>query len=167
MATPENRSSQSNGENTSDHAGVIAHPPLIYLAGILAGLGIDVFWPAPQLSAATQYALGTVLIVSGIAIVAACGWRFGRAGTSVPTSTPTTALVTSGLYRISRNPIYIALSLVHIGIAAAVDSPWILAMLVPVLVVINIGVIVREECYLEGKFGEDYAAYRKRVRRWL
>jgi len=99
--------------------------------------------------------------------VLACGLVFRRAGTSVPTQTPTTALVIRGLYHYSRNPIYIALSLVHLGVAVAVDSPWIAATLPIVLIVIRYGVIAREEAYLEAKFGQAYRDYKARVRRWL
>ncbi len=151
----------------SDHAHVIARPPLIYLAGILVGLGLDAIWPAPQLSATVQYVLGGGLFALGLVVVLACVFTFGRAGTTVPTDTPTTALVTRGIYRYSRNPIYLAMALAQLGIAAAVDSPWILATLPVVLVIIRHGVIAREERYLEAKFGEDYRAYKARVRRWF
>ena len=151
----------------ADHAQVVGHPPLIYLAGILVGLGLDAIWPAPQLTAAVQYVLGGALFLAGLAIVLACAWTFRRAGTTVPTGTPTTALVIHGLYRHSRNPIYVALTLAYLGIAAAVDSPWFLATLVPVLVIMRYGVIAREERYLEAKFGQAYRDYKAQVRRWL
>ena len=164
--TPENNAAgQYTGKD--DHAHVVGHPPLIHLAGILVGLGLDAIWPAPLLAATTQYILGGVLIVLGVAVVLACALGFRRAGTSVPTQTPTTALVIRGLYRYSRNPIYIALSLIHLGVAVAVDSPWIAATLPIVLIVINFGVIAREERYLEAKFGDAYRDYKARVRRWL
>jgi len=158
---------QSKAAPASDHAQVIAHPPLIYLAGILVGLGLDAIWPAPQLSAMVQYVLGGGLFAAGLAAVAASALTFRRAGTSVPTNTPTTALVSRGLYNYSRNPIYLSMTLAHVGIAAAVDSPWILGMLPIVLVIIRFGVIAREERYLEAKFGDAYRDYKARVRRWL
>jgi len=163
---PSNQPTNSGGEGT-DHAQVIAHPPLLALTGILVGLGFDAIWPAPQLLAPVQYVLGGGLFLAGLAIVLTCALTFARAGTSVPTNTPSTALVTNGLYRYSRNPIYIALALAHLGIAAAVDSPWILATLPLVLVVIRLGVIAREERYLEAKFGDAYRDYKAKVRRWL
>jgi protein-S-isoprenylcysteine O-methyltransferase Ste14 len=153
--------------DAGDHAQVIAHPPLLALGGILVGLGLDAIWPAPQLPALVQYVLGGGLFLAGLVIVLTCALTFARAGTSVPTNTPTTALATNGLYRYSRNPIYVALALAHLGIAAAVDSPWILATLPVVLVIIRFGVIAREERYLEAKFGDEYRAYKARVRRWI
>jgi len=167
MSEPTPERTPAKGGASQDNAGVIAHPPFIYLAGVLIGLGLDAIWPAPQLLKVTQYGLGGVLIAAGVAIVVACAWRFSRAGTTVPTNTPTSALVTGGLYRYSRNPIYLALTLIHLGIAAAVDSPWILAMLAPVLLIMTFGVIAREERYLEAKFGAVYTDYKARVRRWL
>jgi protein-S-isoprenylcysteine O-methyltransferase Ste14 len=98
------------------------------------------------------------------------GWafaRFIRAGTNIPTNRPTTALVTAGPYRFSRNPIYIALTLLYLGIALAVDSAWIAGLIVPVLIAIRYGVIAREESFLEQKFGAAYRDYKARVRRWL
>lgn len=163
---PGDRPNISGGKN-ADHAQVIAHPPLIYLAGILVGLGLDALWPAPRLTASVQYGLGGALIAIGVIVVLVCGVTFGRSGTSVPTDTPTTTLVTRGLYRYSRNPIYIALSLIHLGVAAAVDSPWVLATLPFVLLVIRLGVIAREERYLEAKFGDAYRDYKAQVRRWF
>jgi protein-S-isoprenylcysteine O-methyltransferase Ste14 len=146
---------------------VVGHPPIIHLAGILVGLGVDAIWPAPLLPMMIQYIVGGALILLGLAVVLACGLTFHKSGTSVPTHTPSTALVTHGIYRFSRNPIYIALSLVHLGVAAAADNPWMAATLPIVLIVIRYGVIAREEAYLEAKFGQAYRDYKTKVRRWL
>jgi protein-S-isoprenylcysteine O-methyltransferase Ste14 len=93
--------------------------------------------------------------------------QFERAGTNHGTHKPATALVTGGLNRFSRNPIYISLSLIYAGIALLANSAWALVLLVPLLIVMHYGVIVREERYLEMKFGEDYRRYKAAVRRWL
>ena len=80
---------------------------------------------------------------------------------------PTTAIVTSGPYRSTRNPIYLALLLGQIGLAVGFDSLWILATMVPFYLLIRYGVIAREEAYLERKFGETYVSYKAKVRLWL
>ncbi len=150
-----------------DNPGVIAPPPLIFLGFLLLGLVLDALWPLAILPDVTQYLLGIVLFGLGIGLSVTCIAHLRRLGTDFRTHKPASTLVTDGPYRVSRNPIYIALSLVHIGIAVAVDSPWMLAMLIPALAVVRIGVIAREERYLEARFGDDYRRYRASVRRWL
>ncbi len=90
-----------------------------------------------------------------------------RAGTNIETHRPTETIVTDGPYRYSRNPLYIGLMSLYSGAAVMGDSLWVLGLLAPLLVVMHFGVILREEAYLERKFGDVYRAYRARVRRWL
>jgi len=150
-----------------DTAGVILHPPFLFLGGIAAGLLLDRLWPAAMLPGGLQYGLAGALILLGVGLFAPAALRFRRAGTNIPTNRPTTALVTDGPYRYSRNPIYVALVLAYTGIAIAIDSAWVLGLVAPILVVLRYGVIAREERYLERKFGAAYVAYKSGVRRWL
>ena len=90
-----------------------------------------------------------------------------RAKTSPKPHKPTTAIVRSGPFRYTRNPIYIAFTLIQIGAALLGASGWILSLLVPVLVIVRVGVIGREERYLERKFGQEYLTYKNSVRRWM
>ena len=113
-----------------DVPGVIAPPPLILLGHLLAGLALDWLWPAPFLPPAIQYALGAVLIALALALGGAAVVRFLRAGTNVPTRRPATALVIAGPYRFSRNPIYVGMILLLLGIGIMVDSIWIVALAV-------------------------------------
>ncbi|MGE0649103.1 MAG: isoprenylcysteine carboxylmethyltransferase family protein [Alphaproteobacteria bacterium] len=156
---------------SADNAGVLVHPPLLYLGAVALGFALDAVLPlrfAPSgLGDGLQYGLGGALIVLALAILTAAARQFRRVNTSLPTNRPTTALVTTGLYAYSRNPIYISLSLCQAGIAVAADRLWILLLLAPVLLVMRYGVIAREERYLEGKFGRAYTDYKARVRRWL
>lgn len=92
---------------------------------------------------------------------------FRSARTSFDVRKPTTVLITDGPFRFSRNPGYLALSLLYAGIAVIADSLWVLALLAPALFVMHYGVIAREELYLERKFGSQYLEYKARVRRWL
>jgi len=80
---------------------------------------------------------------------------------------PTTAIVTSGPFRFSRNPLYLALTLLYFGLSVAVNSWWGIVVLVPLLIIMHRGVVLREERYLERKFGETYRRYRSKVRRYL
>ncbi len=152
---------------SDDTAGVIAPPPLIYLAALLVGLAIDYVWPAAFLPATVQYIAGGTLIVAGLAVALTATRLFTKAGTNFRPDRPSTALVLAGPYRYSRNPMYVSLTMTHLGIAIAIDSLWLIAMVVPALIVLSIGVIAREELYLEAKFGEAYGNYKSRVRRWL
>lgn len=161
----------SHRPDSADTAGVLVRPPLLYAGAIALGFGLDAALPirfAPGgLDDLMQYAIGGGLILIACATMAAGVAQFRRAGTNVPPTRPTTALVTTGLYALSRNPLYISLSLLMAGIAVAADRIWILILLAPVLLVMRYGVIAREERYLERKFGEAYRAYKARVRRWL
>lgn len=154
-------------EPGTDAPGVLVRPPLLYLAALGLGFGLDGGWPAAVLPGSVQYVLGGALVVLGLATAALAIRRFVAAGTHVQTQKPSTTVVTDGPYRFSRNPIYLGLTGITAGIGIAADSPWVLLMLVPALAVMRYGVIAREERYLERKFGEDYRRYKARVRRWL
>ena len=151
----------------SETAGVIAPPPLVYLAGIVIGLVLPHPVPGPILPRDLGSGLGAVLIALAVGI----SWwgvrEMRRAGTAVSPRVATTALVTTGPFRYSRNPLYVSLTLCYLGISIAAQSVWALAMLPVVLAVVRYGVIRREERYLERIFGAEYARYRTRVRRWV
>ncbi len=93
--------------------------------------------------------------------------RFKAAGTSFHTHEPATAILSDGLYGVSRNPIYLALTAIYLGVGVMADAGWVLALLGPLLLVMHYGVIAREERYLERKFGDEYLRYRAKVRRWI
>lgn len=158
-----------SGKTQHDSAGVIAHPPVIYAAALALGLGAD--WllalPALPLPGAIGTPLALAAGLAGIALLFAAALRFIKAGTNIPTHLPTTALVTDGLYRFSRNPIYLGLTLIYLALALGLASLASLALLPVVLAIMQVGVIQREERYLESKFGEPYRHYKARVRRWL
>ena len=90
-----------------------------------------------------------------------------RAKTTHNVRQPTTTIVADGVFRYSRNPMYLSLTLLYLGIASLFNSLWMLLLILPVLVVVQLGVIAREERYLERKFGEEYLRYKARVRRWI
>ena len=150
-----------------DTPGVIAPPPLIYLAAIVIGLVLHALAPTPFLSLGLGYIVGAILIAIHAWILLWGVRVLRRAGTSEKVSVPTTALVTAGPFRFSRNPLYVSLTLGYLGITIATQALWALPLLLIVLAVIRWGVIDREERYLERKFGEDYVRYKGRVRRWI
>ena len=154
-------------ENDKDHAGVIFPPPLIYGGFLLIGFVIDFFWPIPVLPDIVQYAVGGVLMVLALTLAVTTFRLFRKAGTAVRPDKPTTAIITGGSYRFTRNPLYLALAVLYAGIAIVADSVWVMGLLIPVLLIMTLGVIAREEKYLDGKFGEEYRRYKETVRRWL
>lgn len=152
---------------TQDNAGVIAPPPLIYLSGLAAGIVLHWFNPLVFLPNTFALPLGIFLIVISIVLVVTAMRAFIKAKTNIDVRKPATSIVTTGPYRFSRNPIYLSMTLLVIGIAVWVNSLWILITLIPVLLVMQFGVIKREETYLTKKFGEEYIRYKARVRRWI
>ena len=151
-------------EQEKDNPGVIAPPPLIYLAGLAIGFALDRFWP---LDFDRYLPAGIVLIGLGIALMAIGIREFKRAKTDFLPIRPTVRIITTGPFRVTRNPLYLAMTLIYAGIGAAFGILWVFILLVPVLAVMHYGVIAREERYLERKFGDEYLAYKRRVRRWL
>ena len=152
-----------------DVAGVIALPPLIFLGFLAAAAVLEESVPLPVSVAHSlaRYVAGAVVAASGF-VMTAMGTRcFAAAGTNVPPTLPTTALVVDGIYGRTRNPLYLGLTLVYLGLSVAARSLWAIGLVVPLLWVINVGVVKREEHYLERKFGDAYRAYKARVRRWM
>ncbi len=152
---------------SSDTANVVVLPPLLY--GMALAVGFLLQWLAPRaiVASATRYWVGGIVLALGLALAFWGRHHMERAGTNVNPREPTTALVVSGPFRFSRNPLYVALTLMYAGLAVVANAFWVLVLLVPVLLVLHSGVVRREERYLEAKFGEAYRQYRARVRRYL
>ena len=147
--------------------GVVALPPLVYLGFLLAGGIVEFLVPMDNLPQVVQFPLGGVLAVASFLIVLPTMRRFRRAGTPFDVYKQASELITSGPNRFSRNPGYLALALLYAGISIAADSIWMLALLLPTVLVIHFGVILREERHLEALFGSEYLEYKARVRRWI
>jgi protein-S-isoprenylcysteine O-methyltransferase Ste14 len=166
-AAPREAATGAAGE--PDVAGVIALPPLIFLAFLAAAAVLEALVPLPVLAAyaLARYLTGAALVACGVVIIGMGTRRFLAAGTNIPPTLPTTALVVDGIYRRTRNPLYLGTTLVYLGLGVAAGSLWASGLVVPLLWVINVGVVAREERYLERKFGDAYRAYKARVRRWV
>lgn len=145
----------------------LLRPPFVYLAAILAGVGLDLVRPLPWLPARAAPWVGAALVVVALALFRAATGRFQAAGTPVPGNQPTTAIVESGPYRFTRNPIYLAFSVFALAIACWRNSLWLLGTLAAAVSVMNFVVIRREERYLERRFGDVYLRYKSKVRRWI
>jgi protein-S-isoprenylcysteine O-methyltransferase Ste14 len=151
-----------------DTAGVsVPPPPVLFALGLAAGFFVDSLAPTAGMPSLLRYGLGVPLLAAGVALVAWFRSTFRRARTPINLHRPTTAIVTSGPFRWTRNPAYVSLVLLYSGIALVTSTAWAIATLVPVLATVRYAVIAREERYLERKFGQAYREYRARTRRWL
>jgi len=146
----------------------LVRPPLVYLGSILLGVLLHFAWPLPLVRRPlVGWSTGAGVVLMAAALFIAAVRTFRRAGTPVPGNRPTTTIVRTGPYRFSRNPIYLAFSVLQVGIALWVDSLWILITLVPALALMSFLVIPREERYLEARFPSEYIPYKSSVRRWI
>ena len=151
----------------SDSPGVIAFPPLIYGGTLLVGLLLHVLVPIGRLPALPARLSGAILFLGSGALAAWAQNAMRRAGTNIRPDQPSTTIVIDGPFRFTRNPLYMAATGLYAGAALLIDAVWPLVLLAPMLMIIEWGVVHREERYLEAKFGDTYRAYRSRVRRWF
>jgi len=154
----------------ADRPGIVAPPPLLALGAILLGLVVDHFvplalWPGGTLRLRLVVA-GVLFAVAAGIFVAALG-EMQRHHTTPDPYRPTTAVVSSGIYGRTRNPIYVGFLIIVLAVAFAFDSAWVAIAMLPLFVALQLGVVRREERYLASKFGTEYDVYRTHVRRWL
>ena len=150
-----------------DNANVVVLPPVIFVVALLLGLPIDFVVPTQVLPRTPALWLGAVLILISIPIVVSAMRELDKAKTAIDVRKPTTALVRTGAFQFSRNPVYLAMVMLYLGIASLINSLWICLLVVPAVTILHLGVIRREEGYLEQKFGEDYRRYKAQIHRWL
>ena len=158
---------KAQNDQASDNAGVRVPPPLLLAAAILAGYGLQRVLPLELRNWHAWAVLGWGFVGVGVAILVT-GWvQFYQAGTNIQPHKSSSNVIQSGLYRFSRNPIYVSGLLLQLGIALLMNNLWIV-LLVPVSkFAFDRYVIAREEAYLERAFGDVYLDYKRKVRRWL
>ena len=150
-----------------DHADVKIHPPILLLLHFLAAYFLNRFFPLPFDFPNVLTWAGYLLVLIGLVLPFRAVSQFMQAKTTVDPHGSVTAIVTSGPYRFSRNPIYLGFVCLLIGFLFIFRSYWGLILSPVFIVLMNILVIRHEEAYLEKKFGEQYTSYKSRVRRWL
>ena len=151
---------------SSANPGVV-RPPLVVLASLLSGAVLTVAWPLPFVPQVLGQPIGALLVTMAAALFAYSTRQFRMAGTPVPGNRPTAAIVHTGPYRFSRNPIYLAFFALHLGLAIWVSSLWLVVTLIATTAIIAVVVVPREERYLTVRFGAEYLKYKASVRRWL
>lgn len=147
---------------------IIAPPPIMYIGALLLGFAIHAVSPVGIFPTTHAHKIlgGFLFVLSG----AFARWAFltmRRLGTTANPKKPSEALATGGPFRFSRNPIYVAMTGLYIGLDFLVNSAWPLMLLAPLLLLMHWGVIRREEHYLSEKFGDAYILYKSKARRWL
>jgi protein-S-isoprenylcysteine O-methyltransferase Ste14 len=158
------------GVNGSDNPGVIGFPPLIWAVSVAASLVVHFFvvaLPMSILPRAVSLGIGIALFVIAPVLAISAIVTFKKAGTNVHPSEPATTIVRGGPYRFTRNPMYLALTLLQIGVAFLLNDAITFLFAAALAVIFHFGVILREERYLEAKFGEEYLALKRTVRRWI
>ncbi len=157
----------ASDRNNLDHPDVRIPPPLIYVVGLVLGFLLEREFPVVVLpQTAIRVAALVCVAVWAILTVWSIG-LFRGARTSMIPIKPTTALVVSGPYEFTRNPMYFGLVCLYLGLALWFGIFWALILLPVVIAAMQYYVISREEQYLERKFGEEYLRYKARVRRWV
>ena len=151
-----------------EHANVVAPPPLLTAPFLVAGVLLRLWIPLRLFpDALIGHAAGWPLILASVALMVWSVRTMTRQRESPDVYRPTNKLTTSGSFAFSRNPIYLAFILAHLGAGLAVNTLWHVILLPAPLALLHYGVIAREERYLSRRFGDEYQQYRARVRRWL
>jgi protein-S-isoprenylcysteine O-methyltransferase Ste14 len=150
-----------------DNPGIHFPPPLIYLCAVISGVLLDRQWRLAIDLDAARNALAWMLLAASVLLSASSVRLFQQKCTSVIPVRPASALVITGPYRFTRNPMYVGLALLTTSVGLFLDTLWPILLLMPALRIVHRFVIVREERYLHRRFGAEYDAYTRRVRRWL
>jgi len=137
------------------------------LGGLAIGLVLSIWAPTEYLDRTVAHLVGGVLTGIGVLLALSAMSAFIQARTNLRPDRPSSALVRAGPYRFTRNPMYLSLTIVYVGVAVVNESLWSLLLLPLVVAFIRIKVIGREEAYMERRFGADYLRYKSEVRRWL
>lgn len=157
---------KTKAANDKDAAKVITHPPFLLLLAIMAGIVLE--WLFPTYAGGRLFGwIGFFLFAGSVAVAKWSFKTFKAKGTSVPTDEPATTIVSDGPYQYSRNPIYMAFLFGLIGLSFMADSVMMFLMVIPLFYALALGVVIPEEEYLSDKFGDEYADYKKKVRRWI
>jgi protein-S-isoprenylcysteine O-methyltransferase Ste14 len=156
-----------DSNQTAQGPGVRIPPPLYYLAFFAGGIALDRIAPLPIPASPLPRYVGAAFMVASLAIAALAFKQFAVARTTVRPDRPASALIQGGIFGFSRNPLYLSLLLLYLGLSLSLALWWPVILSGALILTIDRFVIRAEERHLAERFGHDYAAYRSRVRRWL
>lgn len=147
--------------------GIIIPPPFYYLTGFLFAYAINRLYPIPMFGRTISVALAMIFLLPSAILGIWSLFEFWNANTTLRPDKSSSFLVVIGPYRITRNPMYLSLTLLYIGLGFLLSIAWAFFFLPVIIFIMNSYVIRREELYLETRFGEQYCLYKNQVRRWL
>jgi protein-S-isoprenylcysteine O-methyltransferase Ste14 len=143
-------------------------PPLIFLALVAGGVVVQrSIWPIAIHLGLWSRIVGGAIALAGLTMVIAARLWFKRSGQNPVPWTPSPQLLVDGVYRLTRNPMYVGLTLFQLGLGAALDNLWIAALAPIGLAVVHFIAVRPEEAYLTERFGQSYLRYKAAVRRYL
>lgn len=151
----------------NDRTGIVVPPPLLFAGPFVIAWLIGRSRPWRLVEDGAAAVVGVALLAAGVAIAGAGVWQFRRARTTVLPFGGTSRIVEAGVYRWTRNPMYLGMAIAYTGFAFIINSAWCLAFLPVSILLVEVFAIRQEERYLSTKFGAAYEHYRSRVRRWL
>ena len=144
-------------------------PPVVAAAAALIIWGISQLTPQIEIPSSVRFVASLTLVVGGVTLAVAGFLSFRRARTTVHPTRPeeATSLVTTGIYRFTRNPMYLGLLLILVAWVVFLSSPWALLGAAAFVLYLSRFQIAPEERALLKLFGSEYASYKASVRRWL
>ncbi len=153
--------------DSADHPEVVAWPPLIFISCAVVGSLLWFIFPLWMMKYSVSLSVGVVLALISVSLAIWALRVMKAAGTNVRPDRPALTIVRSGPYRFTRNPMYLSLCLLQLALGFVLDG-WVPVLFsIPLMLILHFGVILREETYLEAKFGEPYLAFKRKVRRWI
>ena len=156
-------------DNEKDGTTVRIPPPLVFLGGVIIGVVVHAFvLPAPiWLSSGLRIAVAVGVAGVGLAVMGGAIGLFRRTGQDPKPWKSTPEIISTGVYRITRNPMYVGMALLQIAIGVGLENWWIIVLVPAALAIVHATAVRHEEAYLERKFGDEFTRYQATVRRWI
>jgi len=156
-----------SNQTIQDKAGVLIFPPLLYLLVLATGILVSYFFPQHLINFSIAMPMGILFLITGITTLILAATLFRKNKNPVNPSGSTQLIICSGIYKYTRNPMYLSLTLIFTGISIITNAWFSFVLLFPLLLICQKGIIEREEKYLTRKFGNEYLNYKEKVRRWI
>ncbi|MDP4650122.1 MAG: isoprenylcysteine carboxylmethyltransferase family protein [Haliea sp.] len=145
----------------------VIYPPMWLVFGVCAVFACNEFYPGPRFTSVASQLVGGAILIAGLAMLVVAGGLFKRAGTDLIPFRNVSALVTGGVYRFSRNPMYLGMGAILLGCAVTVGAATALVVPPVFMAIVEWRYIRPEEALLQTLFPQEFSAYCARVRRWL